>query len=56
MRRLKATSEQAMTIEASNKHQEKVESKDIRGSAVRSSGVPLSGVPPTAESKAGGPP
>ena len=36
MRRLKATSEQARVLEALNEHQEKVESKDIRGS----SGVP----------------
>ena len=50
MRRLNATSEQVRALEASNKHQEehqvKVESKDIRGSAVQISGVPL-----TAESK-----
>jgi len=40
MRRLKATSKQARVLEASDEHQEKVELKDIRGSAVRSSGVP----------------
>ena len=53
MRRLKATSEQARALEASNEHQEKVKSKDIRGSAVQSSGVPSMGYGSTAESKAG---
>ena len=56
MRRLKATSEQARALEALNEHQEKVESKDMRGSAVRTSGVPSTGYGSTAESKAGGRP